>query len=56
MAKGIELLAYKVTLMSAKLYTLWVVNKALSKCYRAKKNYICQGGILTIENIYNIII
>ena len=55
LAKGIELLAHKVTLISTKLYILWVANKALSKCYRAKKNCICQGGVLTIENIHNII-
>ena len=27
----------------------------LSKCYRAKKNYIYQGDILTIENANNIL-
>jgi hypothetical protein len=31
LAKGIERLAYKVTLLTAKVHTLQVVNKALSK-------------------------
>ena len=55
LAKGIELLAYKVTLISTKLYTLQVANKELSKYCRAKKNCICQGGVLTIENTHNIL-
>jgi hypothetical protein len=41
LAKSTELLAYKVTLMSAELHILRAANKALSKCYRAKKNCIC---------------
>jgi hypothetical protein len=55
LAKGIKLLAYKMTLMSAKLYILQAANKALSKRYRAKKNCIYKGGALTIEDTYNII-
>ena len=49
LAKGIELLAYKVTLISAELRTLRATNEALSKRRRAKKTRIRQGGILTIE-------
>jgi len=40
LVKGIEILAYKMTLISAELYILRVVNKALSKRRRAKKNHI----------------
>jgi hypothetical protein len=40
LAKGTELLAYEVTLMSAELRTLRAANKALSKHRRAKKNHI----------------
>ena len=48
-------MAYKVTLLIAEVYILYKANKALSKYQRAKKNYIRQGGILTIEDIYNIL-
>ncbi len=41
--------------MSTKLRTLRVVNKALSKRRRAKKNRICQGGALIIEDIHDIL-
>jgi hypothetical protein len=40
LAKGIELLAHEVTLMSAELRTLRAANEALSKRWRAKKNRI----------------
>ena len=42
--------------MSAELYTLQVANEALSKCQRAKKNHIHQGGALTIEDAYDILV
>ena len=50
-----EILAYKMTLISAKLRILRAVNEALSKRRRAKKNRIRQGGALTIEDIYDIL-
>jgi hypothetical protein len=40
LVEGIEILAYKITLISTELYILRIVNKALSKYYRAKKNCI----------------
>jgi hypothetical protein len=55
LAKGIELLAYEVTLISAELRTLRTANEALSKRRRAKKNRIRQGGALTIEDAHDII-
>jgi hypothetical protein len=55
LAKGTELLAYEVTLMSAKLRILRAANKALSKRWRAKKNRIRQGGALTIEDAHDIL-
>ena len=42
--------------MSTKVCILWVVNKALSKRYRAKKACIYQEDILTIKDIQDIII
>ena len=41
--------------MSTELYTLRAANEALSKRRRAKKNRIRQGGILTIEDAYDIL-
>jgi hypothetical protein len=55
LVKGIEILAYEMTLMSAELRILRAVNEALSKRRRAKKNRIRQGGILTIEDVYDIL-
>ena len=43
-----------MTLMHAELCTLRAANEALSKRRRAKKNRICQGGALTIEDAHNI--
>jgi hypothetical protein len=55
LAKGIELLAHQLTLVTAKVRTLRVANEALSKHRRAKKNRIRQGGALTIEDAHDII-
>jgi hypothetical protein len=55
LAKGIEILAHENTLLAAEVHTLWVANEALSKRQSAKKNYICQGGALTIEDAYDIL-
>jgi hypothetical protein len=43
-------MAYKITLLSAEVRILRVVNEALSKRRRAKKTRIRQGGVLTIED------
>ena len=55
LAKGTELLAHQVTLLTAETRTLRKANKALSKRRRAKKNYIRQGGALTIEDAHDIL-
>jgi hypothetical protein len=51
LAKGIELLAHEMTLLSAEVYTLRKANEALSKLRRAKKTRVRQGGTLTIEDM-----
>jgi hypothetical protein len=55
LAKGTEILAYKMTLMSAKLRILRAANEVLSKRRRAKKNRIRQGGALTVEDTHDIL-
>ena len=55
LAKGTEILAHEMTLMSAELCTLRAANQALSKRWRAKKNRICQGGVLTVEDVHDIL-
>jgi hypothetical protein len=55
LAKGTERLVYEITLLSAEVYILRVVNKALSKRYRAKITRVYQGDTLTIEDIQDII-
>jgi hypothetical protein len=41
--------------VTAKIRILYKINKVFSKYRRAKKSHIRQGGILTIEDIYNIL-
>ena len=48
-------MAHELTLLSAEVRTLQQANKALSKRRRAKKNRICQGGVLTVEDAQNIL-
>jgi hypothetical protein len=55
LAKGTEILAHEMTLMSAELRTLRAANEALSKRRRAKKNRIRQGGALTVEDAHDIL-
>jgi hypothetical protein len=55
LAKGTEILAHEMTLMSAELRTLRKANEALSKRRRAKKNRIRQGGVLTVEDAHDIL-
>jgi hypothetical protein len=55
LAKDIKQIAYKIIFLSAEIYTFRVVNKALSKYYRAKKVYVCQGGAFTIKDTQDII-
>jgi hypothetical protein len=55
LAKNTKRLAYELILITAEVYILRKTNKVFSKYRRAKKNYICQGDILIIEDIYNIL-
>jgi hypothetical protein len=55
LVKGIERLAHKLTLVNTELHILQAANEALSKRRRAKKNCICQEGVLTVEEAHNII-
>ena len=51
MAKGIEILVYEIIFLLAKVYILWIINKVLSKYYKAKKTRVCQEEILIIEDM-----
>ena len=55
LAKGTEILAYEVTLLTAENRSLRKANKALSKRRRAKKTRVRQGGALTIEDARDIL-
>jgi uncharacterized protein YaiL (DUF2058 family) len=55
LAKGTEILAHEVTLLSAEIRTLRKANKALSKRQRAKKTRFRQGEALTVEESRDII-
>lgn len=55
LAKGTEILAHEVTLLSAGLQTLRQANEALSKRRRAKKTRIRQGEALTVKNANHIL-
>jgi uncharacterized protein YaiL (DUF2058 family) len=54
LAKGTELLAHQVTLLTAETRTLRKANEALSKRRRAKKTRLRQGGALTVEDAHDI--
>ena len=56
LVKGTERIAHKITLLSAKVRTLRVVNEALSKRRRAKKARVRQGSTLTIKDTQDIIL
>ena len=55
LAKGTEILAHEVTLLTAEVRTLRKANEALSKRRRAKKSRVRQGGALTVEDAQDII-
>ncbi|KFY30059.1 hypothetical protein V493_02152, partial [Pseudogymnoascus sp. VKM F-4281 (FW-2241)] len=55
LAKGTELLAHQLTLVTAEVHTLCKANEALSKRCRAKKARIRQGGALTIEDAHDVL-
>jgi hypothetical protein len=50
LAKGIKLIAYRVTFLEDKLRTLWQANQALAKRQRAKHTCIQAGGALTVKD------
>jgi hypothetical protein len=56
LAKGTEILVYKVTFLTAENCILYKTNKVFSKYCRIKKTCICQEGIFTIKDIYNILV
>jgi len=55
LAKGTELLAHEMTLLSAEVRTLRKANEALSKRRRAKKTRVRQGGALTVEDAQDVL-
>ena len=55
MAKGMEAMAHELTLVSAENHNLRKANEALSKCRRAKKTHVCEGGVLTAEDAWDIL-
>jgi hypothetical protein len=55
LAKDIEHLVYEMILLSAKVYILRVVNKTLSKRYRAKKTRVYQERALIVKDTQDII-
>ncbi len=55
LAKGTEILAHEMTLLSAEVRMLRAANKALSKRRRAKKTRVRQGGALTVEDAQDVL-
>lgn len=55
LAKGTEILAHEITLLSAEVRILRKANEAFSKRRRAKKTRVHQGEALTIEESRDII-
>jgi hypothetical protein len=55
LAKGTEILVHENTLLAAEVRTLRKANEALSKRRRAKKNRVCQGGALIVEDVHDIL-
>ncbi|KFZ25226.1 hypothetical protein V502_00295, partial [Pseudogymnoascus sp. VKM F-4520 (FW-2644)] len=55
LAKGTEILAHEMTLLSAEVRTLRAANEALSKCRRAKKTRVRQGGVLTVGDAQDLL-
>ena len=55
LAKGTEILVYRLTLAEARISILEQANEALSKCRRAKKSCIQQGGALSIQKAKDIL-
>jgi hypothetical protein len=55
LAKGTELLAHQLTLVTAENRILREANQALSRRRRAKKTRVRQGGALTIEDVQDVL-
>ena len=56
LAKGTELLAHQLTLVTAENHILREANQALSRRRRAKKTRVRQGGALTIQEAQDILV
>jgi hypothetical protein len=55
LAKGTEILAHEITLLSAEVRILRAANEVLSKRRRAKKTRVRQGGALTVEDAQDVL-
>jgi hypothetical protein len=56
LAKNIKRLVYEITFLLIEVCIFRAINKALSKCRRAKKTRVRQGGIFTIRDKQDILI
>jgi hypothetical protein len=56
LAKSIKRLVYEVIFLLAEVYIFRAINKALSKCRRAKKTRVRQGGAFIIRDKQDILI
>jgi hypothetical protein len=56
LAKDIKRLAHEIVFLLIEVRIFRVVNKALSKCRRAKKTRVRQGGALIIRDRQDILI
>ncbi|KAL5895128.1 hypothetical protein ACKVWC_011542 [Pyricularia oryzae] len=55
LAKGLELIAHRTTLLEAENHNLRKANEALSKRRRAKKTRVREGGSSTVQEIQNLL-
>lgn len=55
MAKGTEILANEVTLLTAEDHALRQANETLSKRQRARRTRFRQGGAIFLENVQDIL-
>lgn len=55
LAKAMEAIAHQNTLLIEENRMIWKANKALSKRRRAKKARVCHGGVLTGEDVSDIL-
>jgi hypothetical protein len=55
LARGIKVLAHEVTLLSAEIRILRLVNETLSKRRKAKKTCFRQGSILPVRDAHDVL-